>query len=46
MAEILKFVYIMILCVSLLLIVEAGGSKFILLLFLFFLSYAQTFNHF
>jgi len=27
MAEIIKFVYIMILCVSLLLIAEASGSK-------------------
>jgi len=33
MAEIIKFVYIMILCVSLLLIVEAGGSKLILISF-------------
>jgi len=42
MAEILKFVYIVILFVSLLLIAEASESKSILI----FLSYAQSFNVF
>jgi len=42
MTKILKFVYIMLLYVSLLLIVDAGGRKFIFI----FLSYVQSFNHF
>jgi hypothetical protein len=36
MAEIIKFVYIMILCVFLLLIVEVSGSKLILIFFISF----------
>jgi len=39
MAEIIKFVYIMILCVSLLLIVAAGGSNLILIFFISFIIF-------
>jgi hypothetical protein len=46
MAETLKFVYIVILFVSLFIVVVVGESKFILIIFFLCLGYTQSFTNF